>query len=322
MPCKVSVIIPVYDTECYLRRCIDSVLLQTFKDIEVILIDDGSHDNSPQICDEYAKKDKRVKVIHQMNQGQANARNKGIFIAEGSWICFVDSDDSVSPNYIGTLYDAVSHTHSKIAICDNFEGVDLPEFSDCKRKELSYKVDELFLYNLLSTGEKKYWVIWGKLIYKDIVQAFPFPSNRIYEDNATVYRWLIMAQRVAIVPQPLYFYFQRKNSTSHTQLKKPFDRLWALHEQLFFYRSCGFRLMESAIAKRFLLASTNTYFELQKEKKLMYQKQLVKIIRKHYYMYCRRVQLSKSERLFIYDAIYPRFMSVYWKYIQYIKRSI
>ncbi|MCL2218648.1 MAG: glycosyltransferase [Chitinispirillia bacterium] len=117
MPVTISVIIPIYNAEKYLEKCLDSVLSQTFSDFECILIDDGSRDSSPAICDEYAKKDERIKVIHQKNSGASAARNTGLDIALGEWITFVDSDDWVNENYIGLMYNNAVSNKCGLSIC-------------------------------------------------------------------------------------------------------------------------------------------------------------------------------------------------------------
>jgi len=120
---KISVIVPVYNVEKYLAKCIDSILAQTFTDFECILINDGSPDNSPAICDEYAKKDERMKVIHKENGGVSSARNTGLDIAQGEWITFADSDDWVDENYLELMYSNAIKNNCDLSIC-GFKSVD------------------------------------------------------------------------------------------------------------------------------------------------------------------------------------------------------
>lgn len=114
---KISCIVPVYNVEKYLRRCVDSILNQTFTDFELILVDDGSLDNSPAICDEYAVKDSRIKVIHKVNGGVSSARNVGLDVAKGEWICFVDSDDLIEADYMQKMYEAAINNNSDFIMC-------------------------------------------------------------------------------------------------------------------------------------------------------------------------------------------------------------
>ncbi|MEH7129309.1 glycosyltransferase family 2 protein, partial [Neobacillus drentensis] len=114
---KISIIVPVYNVEKYIRRCLDSILAQTFSDFELLLIDDGSTDNSGTICDSYAKQDSRIKVIHMKNGGVSNARNKGISLAHGDYVMFCDSDDYVENNWCCQLYEAINHNRKTLPVC-------------------------------------------------------------------------------------------------------------------------------------------------------------------------------------------------------------
>ena len=131
---RISVIVPVYNADLYIKDCIESILRQSFRDFELILVDDGSLDRSGEICDAYEKKDSRIRVIHQTNQGQAAARNHAIKIAKGEWVCFVDSDDLIHPNMLKSLLHAAIETGSNISACDRLEAATCPDvFMDSKR---------------------------------------------------------------------------------------------------------------------------------------------------------------------------------------------
>jgi glycosyltransferase involved in cell wall biosynthesis len=136
---RISVIIPVYKAENYLAECIDSVLAQTFSDFELILVDDGSPDNCAAICRDYITKDSRIRFLQQENQGQAAARNHAMTIAEGAWICFVDSDDLIHPRMLELLYQAVAESRAPVSMCCMLEAVDLPE-NFFGEREVSFEV--------------------------------------------------------------------------------------------------------------------------------------------------------------------------------------
>ena len=123
----VSIIVPVYNVEKYLRECLDSILNQTFKDFELILIDDGSKDKSGEICDEYAKIYNNITVVHQKNQGQAAARNNGVKISEADWIMFVDSDDVIHPDLLQFLYKAATESNSHMAVTERVKAETIPK---------------------------------------------------------------------------------------------------------------------------------------------------------------------------------------------------
>ena len=185
----ISVIVPVYNAEKYLNRCIDSILGQTFKDFELILIDDGSKDQSGCICDEYGKKDKRIKVIHQDNKGQAAARNKGVLIAQCDWIAFVDADDLIHQQMLEYLYRAATDTGNLLAVCKAEEGQICPEEFNLKQ-EYNNSIIEISEKRLLqwctndhieAVDKYVYWIVWGKLIHKKLLQRFAFSEGKVYE---------------------------------------------------------------------------------------------------------------------------------------------
>ncbi len=246
----ISVIVPVYNCEKYLNRCIDSILAQTFSNFELILIDDGSTDDSGVICDDYALKDERIIVIHQTNQGQAAARNNALQKSRGEWIHFVDSDDAIHPSILSYLYTAVLQHNANMSVCNYVE-------SECMSNEFlqkysfeSYavKCDENVLRKWLKEGDY-YWLVWAKLIKKTIIEKYMFTVGRYFEDNAIVCKWIYEARRIAIVPHPLYFYQVNYAGTTKGKLDyKYFDFLWAMEQQINFYKSIGyFEILEDAL---------------------------------------------------------------------------
>ena len=252
---EISVVVPVYRVEHYLHRCVDSILSQTFSDFELILVDDGSPDRCPEICDAYALQDPRVRVIHQENQGQSAARNHGVREARGQWVCFIDSDDLVHHQMLEHLYRAASSCGADISMCGAVEGESISDDFDLPKKLEFAKVnmDEPSLLECYTHGEHRYWVIWGKLIRKRILEAIPFEAGRIYEDNAVVCRWLYEAKVVADIPHRYYFYQVNPAGTTKSQFSlKKLDFLWALEEQLRFYQNIGYEKMEKIIAAYFL----------------------------------------------------------------------
>lgn len=224
----VSIIIPVYNSELYLERCLDSVLTQTYDNIEVILVNDGSTDESPSICDEYAQRDKRIIVIHQSNQGQADARNTGIMSSHGNYISFIDSDDFVEPEYIEYLWELLNESGASIAICGNtfyFENDrnPIPKSETIRH----YLTGEQALKEMLY--QKHFDAApWGKLVEAQIVKSNLFPSGRIFEDFVVIPRWLLCAQKVVYGNAQKLNYFVRSNNTMNKRFTiQRLDLLWA-----------------------------------------------------------------------------------------------
>lgn len=285
----ISIIVPVYNSSEYLRLCIDSIINQSFCDYELILIDDGSTDDSGDVINAYAKADNRIKVFHQTNRGQAATRNFGVMQADSDWVCFIDSDDVVNPYYLEYLYKAVLENDVAMSVCGYIDGskIDNSFFSDLDYLVNIYKIDEKNLIKLEKYYSNSYWLIWGKLIKKDIVLSNMFIDNRIYEDNAVAPKWLYYAHNVAIVDLPLYFYTKNEHSTTRSAFStKQLDLLWALEQQLAFLDSISFYKMELRILLFYmdctdsLISKMSNQIEYKKRCKVI-RKQSKRIVKKH-----------------------------------------
>jgi len=238
----VSVIVPIYNREKYIARCIESILRQTFKDFELILVDDGSKDGSLAICEEYAKKDNRIVVLHKENGGVSSARNLGLDNAKGEWICFVDSDDYVSEHYIQSLTDLIGKYG------------DIPTlyvsgilFVGNRGRQL-YKEPYQIMYNSIYTidkGLKIERITTGtdvsKLYNREIIRKHEirFPENLIYsEDQVFIYRYLLYVNRIATVSEYDYVYEFSDNSVSkrtytYDEALEPFYTILSSRRELF-----------------------------------------------------------------------------------------
>jgi glycosyltransferase involved in cell wall biosynthesis len=184
---KLSIIIPVYRVEDTLNRCVESVLNQNLDDFEVILVDDGSPDKCPQMCDDWAKKDAHIQVIHKPNGGLSDARNAGIDIAQGDYLTFVDSDDYVEPEYVETLVNLRNEFDAEMVVTrtvrENEDGSGRPAHKTFE----SYLADnETALYQIYS-GMNVGWAAYGKLLKKSVLLKYPFPYG-YYEDCACMYK--------------------------------------------------------------------------------------------------------------------------------------
>lgn len=238
MGALVSLIIPVYKVEAYLERCVRSVLAQTYQNLEIILVDDGSPDRCGEICDRFAQEDPRVKVFHKANSGVSSARNYGVAHSHGAFVSFIDADDYVAPNYVEYLFDLLMKYHADIVCCcmdqttenTSAYGINhsIPNEQLLKGKEAC---QALFgnLYDILVT-------VWGKLYKREIVQKYPFPIGRRYEDEAIVCKYYYTADRVAVGNQCLYAYYQNPGSFMHAK-KHCFneDYIWALRHRAEFF---------------------------------------------------------------------------------------
>lgn len=197
----ISVIVPVYNVEKYLLQCVDAILAQTFTDFELILVDDGSTDNSSVLCNAYAEKDKRVRVLHKENGGQAEARNLGIDIARGQYLTFIDSDDLVSPEYLDRLLNAIQETNAEIAACGEISFQDGEPVSFDSEAACGY--DRMSGREICVSHYQTKWPMpvapWGKLYKAALFKEIRFPTGKIYEDQGTVPRLWYLAEKIAMI---------------------------------------------------------------------------------------------------------------------------
>ena len=231
---KISVIVPVYKVEKYLDRCIKSILDQSYRDFELILVDDGSPDNCGAICDNYADTDSRIKTFHKKNGGLSDARNYGTERALGSYITFIDSDDYVRCDYLEVLMNMILEKNANMAV-GNFKDVTednalLPGSGEETGEVRVYDSDEA-LHQLLATPNYlQMETAWGKLVKADIVKKHLFPVGRFHEDEATTYLYYLEAKTVAVTDRLIYGYYQNPESIMRCERneKRIGDALWAM----------------------------------------------------------------------------------------------
>lgn len=236
----ISVIVPVYKVEQYLARCIDSILTQTFTDFELILVDDGSPDNCGKICDEYAKKDSRIFVIHQKNGGLSSARNAGIdwvFANSNSqWLTFIDSDDWIHPQYLELLLSGVTSTDTDICVCEYTETSGISDIENLNKVNVQKLSPEDFFINYHITAT----IACCKLYKKSCFENIRFPFGKIHEDEYTTYKVLFQNDSVSYIKEPLYFYYINPDSITKSEwTPKRLDAICALEEQIAYFRKQG-----------------------------------------------------------------------------------
>ncbi|MEE1239491.1 MAG: glycosyltransferase [Acutalibacteraceae bacterium] len=234
----ISVIVPVYKVEQYLERCIRSIISQTYQNLEIILVDDGSPDKCGEICEAFAQNDSRIRVYHKENGGLSYARNFGAERACGEYITFIDSDDYIAPNYIEYLLTLLKKYNADISACCMTETYE--DTADYRRNDEipnerilvgKEACRELFgnLYSVLVTA-------CGKLYKSNIVKKYPFPVGKIHEDEATTCKYYYEADRVAVGNKCLYAYYQNPESIMHTKgnTLSP-DILWSFEHRAEFF---------------------------------------------------------------------------------------
>lgn len=227
---KISVIVPVYNVEKFIRRCLDSIINQTIKDLEIILVNDGSTDNSGLICDEYAKLDNRIITIHKENGGLSSARNRGLDVATGEWIAFVDSDDYIDHKMYEILYKNAEKNNCDISVCYfeyiNQNGISL--YNAKKKLGIDGIYDENAFLNLLYKNSETNLICvcaWNKLYKKEIFDELRF-KEIIHEDEEMLNRIYTKKHSIYVNESPLYKYVQNSNSIVNKPITKKILYLW------------------------------------------------------------------------------------------------
>ncbi len=250
----ITVVVPIFRVEKYLSRCVNSIISQSYKNLEIILVDDGSDDACPMLCDEYALKDDRIKVIHQKNGGLSNARNSGIKIAKGEYIAFIDSDDAVSLNFIQKLYDAIIKTGADIAQCNylNFTK-ELPTVQEDSVEAQVYSPKEMLIKLCQNRCAISTVVAWSKLYKTSLFNDVLYAEGKLHEDEFTTYKLFDKASKIAVIDQPLYYYFENSEGITHKKIdSRRLDAMEAFLERYDYYVKKGYNeLLPSLTCKIF-----------------------------------------------------------------------
>lgn len=309
----ISVIVPVYKVEPYLARCIDSILAQTFTDFELILVDDGSPDNCGRICDEYAKKDNRIHIIHKENGGLSSARNAGIDWAfansDSQWLTFIDSDDWIHPQYLELLLSGTASTNTDICVCEYTETAEFSDFE--KHTNVNVKKfcpEELFVNHHITAT-----IACGKLYKKSCFESIRYPLGKLHEDEYTTYKVLFEKNNVSYIKEQLYFYYTNPDSIVRSEwTSKKLDAIKAYEEQISYFRRNGYK--ESLVkAERKLLWYIVAQIEIT-EKSDEYSSltsKLKKDLRTYLKEFKTEAALSMSNGYDFYKVAYPTTTKIY-----------
>jgi glycosyltransferase involved in cell wall biosynthesis len=245
---EISIIVPVYNVENYLEDCLDSILAQSFQHFEVILVNDGSIDKSGFICDDYAKRDNRIKVIHQEYRGVSNARNIGIALAKGEFIGFVDSDDRIDIHMYKTLYELCKETGSHISICKLGREID-GELINGDSKGFIKEMDNEDGLRELFKGILFRFSLCNKLFKKSCFKDVVFPEGRIHEDLATTYKLFAAAEKSIYINYIGYIYVKRQNSILTSKFNERRLNAFIAWEEILLFMTYNYKiLMQEVVA--------------------------------------------------------------------------
>lgn len=268
MGIEISIIVPIYNLEQYLPKCIDSILAQTFTNFELILINDGSTDRSGKICDDYAKIDDRVIVFHKENGGIASSRNAGLELAKGRYIGFVDNDDYINKFMFETLYKHATENFSDIVVCDFLkvgedQGVSMDKIED-------YKVEDLnnieALHQLYTANHLTFICPWNKLYKREIFEGIKFELNYISDDETVAHKLLYKSTKITYIHKKLYYYVQRNESLSNQTFNiKKIDMVYALKGREAFFREHQLDELHQKAIKHFMEKFFWYYYLVKKE---------------------------------------------------------
>jgi len=298
----ISVIIPVYKVELYLRKCLDSVCNQTYKNLEIILVDDGSPDNCGKICDEYAAKDSRIRVIHKLNEGLSVARNSGIKIATGEYLGFVDSDDYIEPDMYEFLYQNLVKENADISICGLFEHKDnrtiCPHDDSIRCVVSGHDAVNTFL-PLDTAGNAS----WNKLYRRHVFSETVFPAGKQWEDSYIMIRLIDQANRVVFDMKPKYHYLRRPGSITMTGYRP--GLMDQFYSQTFIFRYAMERypdlasraILTSLSASLFLL---NLMLITKQPVKKAHKKQIIDFLKKNRKIIFSSPYVSRRRKLKIH----------------------
>lgn len=255
---KVSVVVPVYNAEKYLQECVSSILSQTLSDLELILVDDGSTDSSPALCDQYAAKDARVKVIHQANAGVSVARNCGLKIAAGEFVAFVDSDDFVDKNMYSMMVATAESENAPLVVCSGFyySNMHKNRISPERNTKIQSKSSAEFVGNWLWTSNETtvlFTVVWNKIYRRDFfAEELHFEDLRIHEDEEFSTRLYLKDFRIAFVDEAFYYYRANQQSITYRSFSKNnLCMLDVLLRRSRIYRIKGWNKLSRHAAKNF-----------------------------------------------------------------------
>jgi glycosyltransferase involved in cell wall biosynthesis len=300
---EISIVVPVYNVEKYLDKCISSILQQSFTDFELILVNDGSNDNSGSKCDEYKHIDSRIKVVHQENQGLSSVRNIGIETSKGKYITFIDSDDFVHPKMLEILYNNILENKADISVC-GYEIV-----TESKKISVKSITNNISIYNniqsvkkIVEKSESIMIIACCKLYKLSLFQDIYYPVGKYHEDEFVTYKLLYKSNKIVVTDAKLYYYVQRSNSiTRSTYSIKRLDKLEALEQAIIFFKNEHNKELAYLAGFRYLFNIQIAYYRVKYEMK--YNKSIMDKLRKQYNEEFREFAYNNIKNIFIIKRI-------------------
>lgn len=264
---EISIIVPVYNVEKYLNKCILSILEQSFTNFELILIDDGSKDNSGRICDGYRGRDSRIKVIHQENLGLSSARNVGLEASEGKYVTFIDSDDFIHPNMLEVLHSNILEKNADISICNYdlvYKNMEVPK--EFGHNKITVYTNIEGVKRIVEKSETSMIITCGKLYRRSLFCEIRYPVGKYHEDEFVTYKLLYKSTKIVTTSAKLYYYLQRSNSITGSAFSiKRLEKLEALEEAIMFFKNQNNKELAYLAEFRYLLNIQIAYYRVKYE---------------------------------------------------------
>lgn len=297
----ISIVVPVYKVEKYLNRCVDSILAQSYTEFKLILVDDGSPDNCGKMCDDYAKQDSRIHVIHRKNGGLSAARNSGIDWVFNEhfteWITFIDSDDWVHPDYLIRLLECNKNNQTNISIGGFVKSYDETAFSEITTDSRKVPPEDFWVEN-----QGNATVAWGKLYKTELFKTVRYPEGKLHEDELTTYKLLFTQERISVTSDELYMYYQASTSIMRSAWNpKRLASLEGYGNQMIFFKDNGFERAFRESKKLFVFSVKNHLYQIKKSDDKNYR-----LFRRYVsnYLYSRYHSIIMSSSLF--SMVYVR----------------
>ena len=323
---EISVIVPVYKVEKDLRRCMDSILSQTFSDFDIILIDDGSPDRCPTICDEYVRKDARVHVIHQKNQGPSSARNAGIdwaFKNSSNYLAFIDSDDCIHPQYLERLYYAITQNNADVSVCKHQY---ISQQGSLEDKPLQETLHAYIISaeDLMVMQASSFNYAWAKLFSKNSFKELRYPENISFgEDNLIIFKALFECNKIIYIEEKLYYYFYNENGiTKSPWSPRSLECFEGIRTQLDYYKSKGYIKAYNKEIELYIQQCAYQIHRIRGDKKNSKKnKKYLKLLdRQMHTLFRQYTNFHPRDDFYWYEALYPKKAYIWHLYIR-IKRN-
>lgn len=300
---KISIIVPIYNVEKYLEVCLNSIINQTYKNLEIILVNDGSTDSCLDICNKYKIKDERILLINKQNGGLSDARNMGIEVASGKYIMFIDSDDWIDLNMVEILYKVHVKYNACLVQCGfirEFEENEVILDNNIQNTIIKILDNKQVLKSICNTDGVKNIVVWNKLYRKDLFDNITFPKGRIYEDGFTTYKILDKSKRIIDINNQMYHYRQREGSIINSDFDiKKLDAIDSLKERIEYFKLKKYDELVSLSQKQLQEILKGLYiktYESNISNKKGILKNIVKEVRKNYICFIMNRNISIKDK--------------------------